>query len=132
MAKKHSPGFLSLVNSARTRVREVTVHDVHWMQQDGKDFLLVDVREDAEWMRSRIPGSRHLGKGVLERDIEALVPDAAAEIVLYCGGGFRSAIAADALRLMGYSQVSSMTGGLRGWREGGYAEDVGPTDDNGW
>jgi rhodanese-related sulfurtransferase len=132
MAKKHSPGFLSLVNSARTRVTESTVHDVHWMKQEGREFLLVDVREDAEWAKSRIPGSRHLGKGILERDVEELVPDAAQEIVLYCGGGFRSALAADTLRLMGYSRASSMAGGLRGWREAGYAEDVGPFEGTGW
>ncbi len=132
MAKKHMPGFLSMVNSARTRIREITVHDVQWMKQDGKDFLLIDVREDAEWGKSRIPGARHLGKGILERDVELLVPDASREVVLYCGGGFRSALAADAMRLMGYGAVSSMSGGLRGWREAGYAEDVGPTDSTGW
>lgn len=132
MPRKHNPGFLSLVNSAKTRVREVTVHDMHWMQQDGYDFLLLDVREDAEWARSRIPGARHLGKGVIERDVEALVPDAARETIVYCADGFRSALAADTMRHMGYSNVSFMTGGLRGWREAGYAEDVGPIDGRGW
>ncbi len=132
MAKKHTPGFLSLVNSARTRIREVTVHDVHWMKQDGRPFLLVDVREDREWRHSRIPGAKHLGNGIIERDIETLIPDAARDVVLYCGGGFRSALAADSLRHMGYSSVSSMSGGLRGWREAGYAEDVGPIDGDGW
>ena len=132
MARKHSAGFMSLVNSAKTRVAEVTVHDTYWMKQDGRDFLLIDVREDAEWNRSRIAGARHLGKGVIERDVEALVPDVSREIVLYCAGGFRSALAADSMRRMGYSNVSSMSGGLRGWREAGYAEDVGPIDGAGW
>lgn len=132
MAKQHNLGFLTLVNAAKLRVRELTVHDVHWMRQEERDFLLIDVREDAEWAHSRIPGAKHLGKGILERDIEELVPDTSAELVLYCGGGFRSALAADALRLMGYSAVSSMDGGLRGWREAGYAEDVGPVGDSGW
>jgi rhodanese-related sulfurtransferase len=132
MSKKHSAGFLSLVNSAKTRIDEVTVHDVQWMRQEGKAVLLVDVREDAEWARSRIPGSRHLGKGVIERDIEELVPDTDTELVLYCGGGYRSALAADSLRRMGYSQVTSMAGGLRGWQEAGYVEDVGPTNGSGW
>ncbi len=132
MAKQHNLGFLTLVNAAKLRIRELTVHDVHWMRQDGRDFLLLDVREDAEWARSRVPGARHLSKGTLERDIEALVPDPSVELVLYCGGGFRSALAADALRVMGYSAVSSMDGGVRGWREAGYAEDVGPVEGTGW
>lgn len=116
---KHSPGFLALVNDAKSRVRECTVQDVS-AKLDRKDaFVLVDVREDHEWNEGRIPGAVHLGRGILERDAEAKFPDKNAEIVLYCGGGFRSALAADNLQKLGFTKVLSMDGGIRGWRDAG-------------
>jgi len=116
---EHSPGFLRLVEAARRRIREVSIHDVRAMQQADEAFHLVDVREQDEWQRGRLPGARHLGKGVIERDIEATIPERDAPIVLYCGGGYRSALAADALRQMGYTRVASMWGGWRAWTEAG-------------
>lgn len=112
---KHAPGFLTLVNDAKTRVRECTVDDVKAMLDRGESFQLIDTREESEWARGHLPGARHLSKGIIERDIEAAVPDHAARIVLYCGGGFRSALAADALQKMGYTNVISMDGGWGGW-----------------
>lgn len=120
MAQQHSPRFLQIVNDAKRRVREVTVDDVKAMLDRGEKFTLVDVREESEWAKDHLPGAIHLGKGVLERDVEQRVPDPATPLVLYCGGGFRSALAADNLQKMGYSQVLSMDGGMRGWREKGY------------
>jgi rhodanese-related sulfurtransferase len=120
MAHQHSPGFLKLVDEARRRVREVTVDQVKARLDRGERFHLVDVREESEWAKDHLPGATHLGKGVIERDIEQKVPDRSADIVLYCGGGFRSALAADNLQKMGYSNVSSMDGGVRGWRERKY------------
>jgi rhodanese-related sulfurtransferase len=117
---KHSPGFLRLVDAARARIRECTVADVKRRLDAGERFHLVDVREQDEWARGHLPGARHLGKGVIERDIESTIPDHDADIVLYCGGGYRSALAADALRQMGYTRVASMDGGWRGWTEAGY------------
>lgn len=117
---KHSPGFLALVNDAKSRVRECTVQDVK-AKLDRKDaFVLVDVREDHEWNEGRLPGAVHLGRGILERDAEEKFPDKNAEIVLYCGGGFRSALAADNLQRLGFTKVLSMDGGIRGWREAGH------------
>ena len=117
---KHSPGFLALVNDAKSRVRECTVQDV-MAKLDRKDaFILVDVREDHEWNEGRIPGAVHLGRGILERDAETKFPDKNAEIVLYCGGGFRSALAADNLQKLGFTRVISMDGGIRGWRDAGH------------
>ena len=116
---KHSPRFLRLVENIKGRVREVTVADVNAWLDSGKRFHLIDVREDSEWATGHLPGARHLGKGIIERDIETAVPDTHAEIVLYCGGGFRSALAADNLRKMGYTNVVSMDGGWRGWTEAG-------------
>ena len=116
----HSPGFLKAVNNAKSRVRQNTPEDVRRKQEAGESFYLVDVREDNEWERGRAAGSIHLGKGIIERDIEKAIPDHDAEIVLYCGGGFRSALAADALQQMGYSNVISMDGGWTRWRELGY------------
>lgn len=116
----HSPGFLKAVNNAKSRVRENTPEDVRRKQEAGESFYLVDVREDNEWERGRAAGSIHLGKGIIERDIEKAIPDHDAEIVLYCGGGFRSALAADALQQMGYTNVISMDGGWTRWRELGY------------
>ena len=120
MAAQHSPRFLALVQDAKTRVREVTVDDVKARLDRGEKFLLVDVREEGEWAKDHLPGAVHLGKGIIERDIESLFADTKAEIVLYCGGGFRSALAADNLQKMGYTNVLSMDGGIRGWREKGY------------
>jgi rhodanese-related sulfurtransferase len=120
MAKHHSPGFLKLVADAKSRVRELTVDDVKTKMDRGESFLLIDVREESEWSRDHLPGAIHLSKGIIERDIEQRVPDTAAEIVLYCGGGFRSALAADHLQKMGYTNVWSMDGGHRGWKEKGH------------
>jgi rhodanese-related sulfurtransferase len=114
---KHAPGFLKLVNDAKTRVRELTVNDVKQKLDRREKFHLVDVREDSEWAKGHLPGARHLGKGIIERDIETTIPDTASEIILYCGGGFRSALAADALQKMGYTNVWSMDGGWRGWND---------------
>lgn len=120
MAPTHPPRFLKIVDDARTRIRETTVEVVKSRLERGDKFILVDVREESEYQRDHIPGAIHMGKGVIERDIEQKVPDANAELVLYCGGGFRSALAADNLRKMGYTNVISMDGGIRGWREKGY------------
>jgi rhodanese-related sulfurtransferase len=117
---KHSEGFLKLVNDAKTRVKECTVHDVKKRMDAGEEFLLIDTREESEWARGHIAGAQWLGKGIIERDIEQKVPDKSAPIVLYCGGGFRSALAADNLQKMGYTNVVSMDGGWRGWCEAGY------------
>ena len=120
MAKHHSPGFEKIVNDARSRVRECTVDDVKRRIDAGEDFLLVDVREESEYTRGHLPGAIHIGKGVIERDVEERVPDPSSEIVLYCGGGYRSALAADAIQKMGYTRVISMDGGFRGWGEAEY------------
>jgi rhodanese-related sulfurtransferase len=120
MAKQHSPRFLQIVQDAKTRIRECTVQDVKAKLDRGERFQIVDVREESEWNAGHVPGAIHLGKGVIERDVESKVPDPEAEVVLYCGGGFRSALAADALQKMGYRNVISMDGGWRGWREAGY------------
>ena len=120
MAKHHSPRFLKIVEDAKSRVRELTVDDVKAKLDRGEKFLLVDVREESEWNKGHLPGAIHLGKGVIERDVEERVPDTATEVVLYCGGGYRSALAADNLQKMGYTNVWSMDGGHRGWKEKGY------------
>lgn len=120
MAHQHSQRFLQIVDDAKKRVRETTVDDVKQRLDDNEQFLLIDVREDNEWDRDHLPRAIHLGKGVIERDIEQRVPDVNAPIVLYCGGGFRSALAADNLGRMGYTNVLSMDGGIREWREKGY------------
>jgi rhodanese-related sulfurtransferase len=109
-----------MVDDAKTRVRETTVHKVKARMDRGEKFVLVDVREESEFAKDHLPGAIHLGKGVIERDIEARVPDLNTEMVLYCGGGFRSALAADNLQKMGYKNVISMDGGIRDWREKGY------------
>ena len=116
---KHSEKFLAIVDDARSRVKECQVADVRRMQEAGEGFVLVDVREESEFAKGHLPGALHLGKGVIERDAEAKLPDAAATIVLYCGGGYRSALAADNLQKMGYTNVISMDGGYRGWTEAG-------------
>lgn len=117
MSKQHAPGFLAIVNDARSRIRECSIQDVANWQNAGESFHLVDVREESEWAKGHLPQARHLGKGIIERDIEAQIPDTGAKIVLYCGGGYRSALAADNLQKMGYTNVISMDGGYRGWTE---------------
>jgi rhodanese-related sulfurtransferase len=120
MAHTHSARFLKIVDDARTRVRECTADDVKKRLDGGEKLTLVDVREESEFAKDHLPGSIHLGKGIIERDIEARVPNTAQEIILYCGGGFRSALAADNLQKMGYTNVISMDGGIREWREKSY------------
>ena len=115
---KHSPGFLKLVGDAKSRVREVTVAETQRRLEGGK-ALLIDVREESEWDAGHARGAISMGKGVIERDIEARVPDRNAELILYCGGGFRSALSADNLQKMGYTNVASMAGGWRAWQAGG-------------
>ena len=115
----HSPRFLQIVDEARARVRETTVAAVRERQSRGEPFTLVDVREDREWEAGHVPGAVHVGKGVIERDAESVLPDPDAPVVLYCGGGYRSALAADALGQMGYTRVESMDGGFRAWTEAG-------------
>jgi rhodanese-related sulfurtransferase len=120
MAKTHPPRFLKIVNEAKSRVRETTVDAIKARLDRGESLTLFDVREESEYAADHIPGAKHVGKGVIERDIESIVPDTATEIVLYCGGGYRSALAAENLQKMGYTNVISMDGGIRGWREMGY------------
>ncbi len=121
MAHQHSPGFLKLVQDAKSRIREVTVDQVKAKLDREERFALVDVREDNEWAKDHVTGAIHLGKGIIERDAEQQLPDKDAQIVLYCGGGFRSALAADNLQKMGYTNVLSMDGGIRDWRDKGYS-----------
>jgi len=116
---QHAPQFLKLVNDAKTRVKETNVADVKRRMASGEAFLLVDVREDNEWAKGHLPGAVHMGRGVIERDIEKSVPETGTKMVLYCGGGFRSALVADNLQKMGYTNVESMDGGWRGWNEAG-------------
>jgi len=120
MAADHSEGFLKLVKDAKTRVKEEDYRQTKKRLDAGEKFVLVDTREDSEWARGHIPGAIHLGRGVIERDIEKTVPDKNAQIVLYCGGGYRSALAAENLQKMGYRNVISMDGGWRGWTEAGF------------
>ena len=122
---KHNPRFLQLVNDARTRIRELTIDDVKAKLDNGVAFTLVDVREDHEWAAGHLPQAIHLGKGIIERDVESRLPDPQAEIILYCGGGYRSALAADALQTMGYTNIWSMDGGFRGWKEAGHKIEQG-------
>jgi rhodanese-related sulfurtransferase len=117
---KHTPRFLAIVEEARKNVRETDAQSIKQRLDRGESFQLVDVREESEFARGHLPGARHIGKGIIERDIETLIPDTSADIVLYCGGGFRSALAADALQRMGYTNVTSMDGGWRTWNEAGY------------
>lgn len=117
MAHQHSARFLHIVEDAKKRVREVSIDDVKAGLDRGDKFVLVDVREESEYAKDHLPGSIHLGKGIIERDIEERVPELSTPIVLYCGGGYRSALAADNLQKMGYTNVLSMDGGIRGWRE---------------
>ncbi len=117
---QHAPAFLALVNDAKSRVKETSVAEVKKRMDAGEKLTLVDTREDNEWAKGHIAGAVHLGKGVIERDIEGAVPNKEQEIILYCGGGFRSALAADALKKMGYKNAVSMDGGWRGWNEQGF------------
>jgi rhodanese-related sulfurtransferase len=122
---KHSPGFLKLVADAKQQVRECSASEVKDRLDRGDTFHFLDVREDHEYDEDHAAGARHLGRGVLERDIESLIPDRDADIVLYCGGGFRSALAAESLGKMGYRRVISMDGGMRAWRAAGYPLERG-------
>jgi rhodanese-related sulfurtransferase len=114
---KHSEGFLNLVNDAKSRIREVTVAETQQRMRENEDAKLIDVREDNEWDTAHAAGAIHLGKGIIERDIETAVPEKNAELILYCGGGYRSALAADVLQRMGYTNVFSMAGGWKAWKE---------------
>lgn len=122
---KHNPGFLKLVERAKRTIKECTSADVKDRLDRREPFHFIDVREDEEFARDRAKGARHIGRGVIERDIENLVPDKQADIVLYCGGGYRSALAAESLGQMGYTNVRSMDGGIRAWREAGYPREQG-------
>jgi rhodanese-related sulfurtransferase len=119
MVMAHAPNFLKLVDDAKKRVKETNVPDVKRRIDGGEKFLIVDVREDSEWANGHLPDAVHLGKGIIERDIEARVPDTNAKLILYCGGGFRSALVADNLQKMGYTNVESMDGGWKGWLAAG-------------
>jgi rhodanese-related sulfurtransferase len=125
MTHQHSPRFLKIVEDAKSRVHEISVDQVQVKLQGGEKFVLVDVREESEYAKDHLPGAIHLGKGIIERDIEERVPDPHTPMVLYCGGGFRSALAADNLQKMGFSNVLSMDGGIREWREKGLPLTVG-------
>jgi len=116
---KHSPGFLKLVDDAKSRIREVTVEQTQERLKATPATKLIDVREDREWDDSHAAGAEHLGKGIIERDIETQVPDNSTELILYCGGGYRSALVADVLQRMGYTNVYSMAGGWKAWKEAG-------------
>jgi len=129
VGKKHNPAFLSVVDASRGRVEELTVAEVAAMVRAGDVFHLVDVREDREFAVDSCQAATHIGKGVLERDIEARIPDKGARIILYCGGGYRSALAADSLGQMGYTNVASMDGGIRGWRAAGLPLDRRSAED---
>lgn len=124
MAGHHSPKFLKLVNDAKTRVKQTTPEEVKARLDKGEKLLLVDTREDNEWDRGHIKDAIHLGKGVIERDIERTIPDPGTEVILYCGGGFRSALVADNLQEMGYTNIVSMDGGWRRWKELGYPTEL--------
>jgi len=126
MAKSHGVQFVNIVDSVRPLIKECTIPDVVRRQALGDAFVLIDVREESEFGAGRIPGAKHIGKGVIERDIEEIIPDPANPLVLYCGGGYRSALAAHNLQLMGYTNVISMDGGFRGWKESGLEIDSAP------
>lgn len=120
MGKHHSDRFVTLVDDAKTRIEEITPDEVRKKQKSGDDFVLLDVREQDEWEANRIAGAEYLGRGILERDIEEEYPNVEEEIILYCGGGYRSALAADNLQKMGYQNVKSLAGGFRSWTEAGF------------
>ena len=116
---EHSPRFLKLVNEVKPRIKETNIADVKKRMDSGEKFLLVDVRDDHEWANGHLPGAVHMSRGLIERDIEVKVPETSSKMILYCGGGFRSALVADNLQKMGYTNVESMDGGWRGWLEAG-------------
>jgi rhodanese-related sulfurtransferase len=122
---KHSAAFLTLVDDARSRIKEIGIQDYAAMIEAGTPHVLIDTREESEWARGHLPGAIHLCKGIIERDIEAKAPDTSTTLVLYCGGGYRSALAGDNLRKMGYTNVISMDGGWRGWLEAGMPVEKG-------
>ena len=126
MAKNHGERFVRIADTVRSQIAECCVADVAARRKRGEQFILVDVREESEFNAARIPGAMHIGKGVIERDIEEKIPDTTAPIVLYCGGGYRSALAALNLQQMGYTNVISMDGGFRGWKEAGLVIDSSP------
>lgn len=127
MAKQHSPRFLKISEAALSQTHEVDNAAVkRRLEQKDPSFKVIDVREDHEWLKGHVPGAVHLGRGILERDIEKLIPDVGQELVLYCGGGFRSALAAESLKRMGYTSVHSMAGGWSGWTEKGFATETTP------
>jgi len=123
---RHSPGFLRLVDDAKSRIKEADFREIKQRLDRREKLTLIDVREDNEWARGHLPGAVHLGKGIIERDVEQAFPDKQAALVHYCGGGFRSALVADNLQKMGYTNVISMDGGIRDWREKGYPLEAGP------
>lgn len=123
---EHSPGFEAICNAARARIAETDVATVQARLAAGETLTLIDVREDREFAKNRIPGAIHLGKGVIERDVESQFPDKGQELILYCGGGYRSALAADNLQIMGYTNVISMDGGVRGWKSAELELDESP------
>ena len=118
-AKRHNQGFLDLVNESKSRIRQIDINEYRRMKEAGEKHLLVDVREDSEWAAGHAAGAMHLGKGIIERDIEQKVPDRATQVVLYCGGGFRSALAADAIQKMGYTHAVSLDGGWKAYTQAG-------------
>jgi rhodanese-related sulfurtransferase len=120
MGKQHAPGFLKIVADAKSRVKECTVADVAKRLNAGEKLLIVDVREESEYAMGHVPGAIHISKGVMERDVEMKIPDPSVEVILYCGGGFRSALSADNLQKMGYTNVISMDGGWRDWTGAGH------------
>jgi rhodanese-related sulfurtransferase len=121
----HAPKFLAIVNDAKKRIKETNVADLKRRMDAGEKFVLVDVREESEWAAGHLPGAIHLGKGIIERDIEQRVPDPGTKMILYCGGGFRSALSADNLQKMGYTNVESMDGGWKGWTGAGLPTEKG-------
>jgi len=116
---KHTEGFLKVVNDAKSRIREISVDETKQRLGADDKVRLIDVREDNEWEAAHAAGAEHLGKGIIERDIETMIPDKATELILYCGGGYRSALAADVLQTMGYTNVYSMAGGWKAWKDSG-------------
>lgn len=120
---QHDPSFEQLVDEVRANIKECTISDIKQKLDNNEDFILIDVREDHEWQNGHIPKAIHLGRGIIERDIATVVKNTNYEIVLYCGGGFRSALSAYNLQKMGYTNVTSMNGGVRGWKEAGYQLD---------
>lgn len=117
---KHNSEFLKICEEAKAEIAEITLEELKQRQQQGKPYTLIDVREDHEWEKGRLPGATHLGRGIIERDIEKLYPEKNTEMTLYCGGGYRSALAAKQLKKMGYSNIFSLSGGVRGWKDAGF------------